>query len=261
MSKKLLSGLLLSLVLCCQPLSGGTLIYRVNGKGDPITTSRIKIISIQDGNITVEQDGGRQTIPMSWVDKYFDTDIPGGSFIDNTSDYDVNIFKIDMPDTGYTFSTEDGRRRRSVATCTVEYRISRKGESGAPRAVKMPYFYLYVLTTRDKEYGPRPAFSFHYPKEARIRSRNYDEARIIETVTSIDRPLVHDTTMRQLGTPSRRTGLSSMGNLVAEIELRGINERQIVAYRLDVWGKDGIVAFREWKRPGYNPGEFWWKKH
>ncbi len=248
------------LALAC-PLPAGTLIYRINGKGETLTTSKIKIISIQDKRLTIEQDGGRQTIPLSWVEKYFDTDIPGSSFVDNTSDYDINIIKVDIPDTGYTFSTEDGKRRKNVAVCSIEYRINRKYEPGKTQAVKMPYFYLYVLTTRDKEYGQRPAYTFFYPKEAKVKSKSYDEAKIIETISGIDRPLIHDKAIRQLGTPARKSGLSSMGNLVAEIPLKGIRGRHIVAYRLDIWGKDKIVASKEWQRPRYNPGKFWWKKH
>jgi hypothetical protein len=244
------------------PVMAGTLIYKVNKKAEPQTASKVKIISIEKGYITIEQNKGKKTIPLRWIEKYYDTDIQGGAFEDNTSDYTVSITNVKMPKSGYETTNKKSKKKRMTSECEIEYSISRKTEPGKSKSMKMPYFYLYVLTTRSKSYGKLPVEDYYYPKEAKVKSKTYDEAKIVEKVTSLDRPLVWNggrDSMRS--STSRREGFSGMGGRVAKIPLKNVKYRKIIAYHIEVWGKSKIVAEKTWNDPSYKIGKLWWKKY
>ncbi|MCP3965008.1 MAG: hypothetical protein GY750_10595 [Lentisphaerae bacterium] len=125
----------------------------------------------------------------------------------------------------------------------------------------MPYFYLYVLTSRSKSYGNRPVYSFYYPKEAKVFSKTYDEAKIMEKVNEIDRPNIwNDNFKSHLGRGRSKT-FSPLGGRLISIPLKGIKDKNIIAYHIEAWGKKKVVATKNWVKTGYIPGKTWWKRY
>ena len=124
----------------------------------------------------------------------------------------------------------------------------------------IPVFYLFVLTTSSKSYGQRPIYTYYYPDEAKIKSSTYDEAKIIEAVTSMDRPRIYHGGRTRLGKIGKLT--SASGYRPAIIPLKGIKNQKIIAYHLEIWGKDKMIATKDWHdSTRHNVGKDWWKRY
>lgn len=240
-------------------LRGGTLIYRTKKDGDEKTLSKVKLISIDKDLVTIEQGKGKKTIPLKWMVKYYDSDIATGGeqFEDETSDYTISISKIDMPRDGVKSTKKNGRQTNKNDWCEVEYSITRTPKEGQSKSTKMPYFYLFVLTTGSNEYGSRPEFQYYYPAMAKISSKTYDEAKIMEKISSLDRPLIYWNEQNDMRTSSS----GHIGERVAKFELKGVKDRKIIAYHLIIWGKKEVIAEKDWKEMTANVGDRWWKKY
>ncbi len=241
-------------------LDAGTIVYRTSGKSEEYTLSKIKIISIDKKVITIKQSGGTHTIPLAYLISYYDTNIDVGDYADNTSDYQISIRKIKMPETGYKYSRSKKTKKKSKKTsnCKIEFSINRKFEKAKSKNIRMPYFYLFVLTTGSEVYGRRPVYTYYYPKDARVSLKTYNEAKIIEAVKSMKRPLLYYDSKSYLGKSAGK--LSSAGGYPpVNIALKKVKNKRIIAYHLEVWGKDKIISTKNWRDMRYSVGGSWWK--
>ncbi len=249
------------LVLNIAFLNAGTIIYKTSKDSEKNTLAKVKIISISKGTITIKQGKGIRTIPLGYLSSYYDTDIDAGSFADNTCDYTVSISEIKNPKTGYIYTKIKKSKKKSqkVSDFEIEFSVNKKIEKGKSKSIRMPYFYLYVLTTNTKSYGKRPVFSFYYPEEAKVKSKTYDEAQIIEAINSMERPHIYH------GEKSSFTGkigklTTANGYRPAVISMKGIKNQKIIAYHLEVWGKDKMVFEKDWSDSiNHSVGKNWWK--
>ena len=258
--KKILIGLFVFNIIV---INAGTIIYKTNRNGEENRLAKVKIISISGKTITLQHGKGIRTIPLSYLIGYYDTDINSDGFADNTCDYKVTISNIDMPEQGYTLKKAKGKKKKSksVSNCEIQFAVNKKIEKGKSKAIRMPYFYLFVLTTGTKSYGQRPIYTFYFPDEAKIKSKTYDEAKIIEAVTSMDRPRVHH--------GSRSSFSGKIGKLTTAngyrpviIPMKGIRGQTIIAYHLEVWGKNKKILEKNWKESSrYKIGKDWWKRY
>jgi hypothetical protein len=243
-------------------LNAGTIIYKTSGKSEKHTLAKVKIISISRGAVTIKHGKGVRTIPLRYLSAYYDTDIETGSFADNTCDYIVSIRDIKMPETGYTYNKikKKKKKTKSVSNFEIAFALNKKVKKGESKAIRMPYFYLFVLTTSSKSYGKRPIYSYYYPDEAKIKSSTYDEAKIIEAINSMDRPRIYHGGKTHLGKISKLS--SASGYRPAVIPLKGIKNQRIIAYHLEIWGKEKIIFEKSWnKNSGYKVGKNWWKRY
>lgn len=258
MKLKLLFINIFALSIVC--LNAGTLIYKSGSEEKQNVMGDVKIVSIAKGTITIEKGGGIRTIPLNQLISYYDSDIEGGTYEDNTCDYTVTVRKVDMPKTGYDTKNIKGsdKKTRSVSECEIEFSIGKKPEKGESTAIRMPYFYLYVLTTGTEQYGRRPVYTYYYPKDAKIATKVYDEAKIMEALNSMKRPRIYyDNESHLEGTVGRLNG----GYKPVKISLKGVKEKKIIAYHLEIWGKNKMVAEKDWKDSSYKTGKDWWKKY
>lgn len=252
--------LVASLFIATIQVSADTLILK-----DGTSMTKVKIVSINFAKnfMVVESDGQQRTISTSRVAEVYDTDRKGAGAadIDNTSDYDVMIMNMDMPKTGYI---KHGGKKKTFKTsaCEISFSIRRllpkKDQKTNPDLIKYPYFYLAVMTEGDGEYGGRPIFRYTYPpKQFKLDSnakKSYNTAAIMDAISSLKRSNMH--LDRAVGFNSK-----SSNNLAGErnikIELKDVKDRRIIAYHLEVWGKDKIVANKDWTDPGTHIASGW----
>jgi hypothetical protein len=242
----------------------GTIIYKTSSKDEEHILPKVKIVSIAQRTITIKHGGGVRTIPLSYLIGYYDTDIEAGSFEDNTCDYSVTVRKIDMPETGYEIKKTKKSKKRTTAECEIEFSVNKKLEKGKSKSIRMPYFYLFVLTTSSESYGRRPVYTYYYPDEAKVSSKTYDEAKIIEAVTAMKRPrLYKNNSTPRLGKGHKSLSYTS-GYKPIKISLKKIRGRRIIAYHLEVWGKKKKILEKNWRDSSYKTsdiGKNWWKRY
>lgn len=242
-------------------LNAGTIIYKANSKGKENILGDVKIVSIAKKTITIEKDGGIRTISLGCLISYYDTDIDGGTFEDNTCDYAVTVREIKMPETGYEYKNakKSKKKTKSVSECEIEFSVNKSPEKGESKSIRMPYFYLYVLTTGTESYGRRPVYTYYYPKEAKITTKVYDEAKIIEAVNSMKRPRIYNEGKAHF---EGSVGKLTMGGYKPiSISLKGVKEKKIIAYHLEIWGKNKMIIEKNWKKSNYKVGKDWWKRY
>lgn len=244
-------------------INAGTIIYKTSRKSEEHTLAKVKIISISRGTITLKHGKGIRTIPLSYLSAYYNTDIDSGDFADNTCDYTVSLRDVKMPETGYTYKKikRSKKKTKKVSNFEIEFSVNKKIEKGKSKSIRMPYFYLYVLTTGSKSYGKRPVLSFYYPDEAKVKSKTYDEAKIIEAVTSMNRPRIYHGGRSHFGGKVGKL-TSASGYRPAVIPMKGIKTQRIIAYHLEIWGKDKMIAEKNWtENSRYRVGKNWWKRY
>lgn len=244
-------------------LNAGTIIYKTSKDGEKNILADVKIISISKGAVTVKHGKGVRTIPLGYLSAYYDTDIDSQGFADNTCEYTVSLRDIKMPETGYIYTKVKNKKTKTkkVSDFEIEFAVQKKVEKGKSQNIRMPYFYLYILTTGEKSYGKRPIFSFYYPDEAKVKSKTYDEAKIIEAVTSMDRPYIYHGSRSTFGGKIGKL-TSATGYRPAVIPMKGIKNQKIIAYHLEVWGKDKMIAQKDWTDSvNHSIGKNWWKRY
>lgn len=244
--KKIILCSLLSITLPCL---GGTLLCK---DGSKITN--IKIVSIREGGIVIEKDGGKRTIPLSKIEEYFDSDIKTDNSADEVmgfSDYTVSITDIKMPKDG---KDKDGETNN----CEITFQVMHKGDSKTNK-IRAPYFYLYVLVHGNSEYGNREVLRFTHPKEAKVSSKKYDKAAIMSILDSFKRPNMwigpHSGYNNGPNSLSKGTG-----EVKIELPLKSVKNRKILSYHLEVWGNDSIIAEKDWSDFGIKAGK-WWERY
>ena len=256
----IMSGLIVFLALSAgMDLAAATITYKANNASEPQVLTKVKIISIIKGVMTIERDGAKRSISLSQLESYSDSDITGGdSFDDNSADYTVTLVKIDMPKSGVI--KNGAKSNSSPADCEIEYTINRKSsESKDIDRIKAPYFFLHVMVEGNDEYNNHHTFRFCYPSDAKISSDAYDEAKILTAVQSLKRHTINLENTRGLST-SKKSGMG-LGDRQIKIKLTKIGDRKIVAYHLEVWGKSEKIAEKDWNEPGYAKDKKWWLRY
>ena len=254
----LLSLITLNIVI----LNAGTIIYKTSAKGKEYTLAKVKIVSISKGKITIKHGKGIRTIPIKYMKAYYKTDIQTGSFQDDTCDYIVSIRDIKVPETGYSYTKvkKSKKKLKSISNFEIEFAVNKKPQKGKTKVVRMPYFYLFVMTTRTKNYGQRPVYTYYYPSEAKIKSGTYDEAKIIEAITSMDRPRIYPGGKSYSGKISRLSYATGFKPII--LPMKKIQGRKIIAYHLEVWGKDKLILEKNWNDgASHTVGKNWWKQY
>lgn len=239
------SLLMLLMVFTTYSLSAGTIFFK-----DGTKISGVEIISISDGKVVIEKDKSKRSYPVSKIKSYYGTDIDGGSneAVGSFSDYKVSIISVDMPKDGYKTKT----KKSKTAKCEVEYSISRKGKS---KRIKVPYFYLYVIVPGKDEVSGRSVYRYYYPKNAKPKGKDYDEAAIMKELLDFGRPVWNSNHHRIKG---------RLHGKKVSFNLSGIKNRKIIAWRLEVWGGDKMIAEKGESIRGLNNkkvGKNWWKSH
>ena len=246
--------ILITAVLTAMPAYCGTLIYK-NSQKEKKIISEIDIVAIDKNIFTIQIGKTTRTIPYSNVIKYYDTDINLNlSFDDNTADYDIYASHVKMPMNNKGITVHKGGKKagKQVNKVTVDYSIQMKKLKNQSNAIKAPYFYLYVLTSSSNNSGTS-LYCFSYPEKAKIRNtKNYNEALMLEKVLSSERHN-HNADYVLHG-----NGIKKANN-TATFELTGIGNREIIAYRLVVWGKDDIIFEKnEILNMRYNISKHWY---
>ena len=235
---------MLLMVFITYGLFAGTIFFK-----DGTKLSGVEILSISDGKVVIEKDKSKRSYSFGKIKSYYGTDIDGGSeAVGNFSDYKVTIISVDMPKDGY----KTKNKKSKTAKCEVEYSISRKGES---KRIKVPYFYLYVIVPGKNEVSGRSVYRYYYPKHAKPKGKDYDEAAIMKELLDFGRPVWNSDHRRIKG------GLH--GKKVS-FNLSGIKNRKIIAWRLEVWGGNKMIAEKSEAIRGLNNkkvGKNWWKSH
>ncbi|MBN1863552.1 MAG: hypothetical protein JW808_01490 [Victivallales bacterium] len=225
--------------ICAYP---GTIIFH-----DGTTISDVDIVSISDGQVVIEKDKARRSYPLGKIKSYYGTDLPEsvGDVMGEYAEYGISVLDIKAPDKGVD-------SKNKTAEIEVEYSISRKDSN--PK-IKVPYFYLYVLTPGKDEVSGRQVHTYTYPKQAKGGKKGYDEVAIMKDLADFGRPVWHAAEHNLKGKISGRK---------ISFSLKGIGKRDILAWHIEVWGnKDKIYEKTEKvmhldRRAAI--GENWWKR-
>ena len=234
--------ILCSLFFCCNSW-GGTLIYK-NKKGETKRVSGLKIVSIDSKKMVVKIASGTETILLSQVQKYYDTDIRvGGEFDDDSGEYTIQLGHETLGP-----SKKSGGRME----LSIPFSIFRIKGTALGTRLRQPYFYLFVLSS-DGDTQNRKMTSYSFPASARTSMKNYDEAKMLEKVISLDRPYYYQDDVNR-SPQNRRMG----GDRQARFLLNTAKNSTVIAWYLVVWGKESIVATESWENPNYRISKNWW---
>lgn len=223
-------------------LYSGTITFK-----DGTRISEAEIVSIKDGKIVIRKDKKERTFDLKNIESFYGTDLgdSGSSIPGEFADYKVNISEIKMPERG-----QDSKGKTEV--CEIKYTISRT--AGDSYRIKVPYFYLYVLTRSGDGDGDRDIYRYYRPDSAKIKGKTYDEAAILKKVNGFDRKTIN------LQEAHANNSLKNMGDREIKFELNGIDKRQIIAYRLEVWGNSERIAEKTWKAMDFKVSDRWWER-
>lgn len=245
--RKIFIAVLTGMVLCANAL-GGTLVY-INNDGEEKKVSGLTILSIDSKKMVVRVSSGTETIRLSQVIKYFDSDIrTGGDFDDGSGDYTVRFGQEKI------IRSEKNNGRLEF---TIPFDVDRRGNTKFGTPLRVPYMYLFVLVS-DPDNFQRKMIVVSYPAAAKISMKNYDEAKMMEKATSLDRPRYHHDDAALLGKRSR--GATLEGGRLARFPLNIMRNGKVIACYLVAWGKDSIVATKEWRMPGLRISTSWWMR-
>ena len=238
------TALLLLTLAFASAASAGTLIYK-NREGKRLMVSGLKIFSIDSQKMVVKINDGTETIPLSQVVKYYDTEIKsGGSFDDNTAEYDIRLGEGTI---------RGDKKKNGQKTFEIPFDVFRKS-ARMDTPMRYPYLFLFVLTSNDE--GHRVISSYGFPTSARLSLKNYDEAKMLEKVLSLKRPHYHSEDVNHLG--GRSSGARMGGGKTATFPLSNLKDRKIIAWYVVAWSKEAISAVKEWHDPQYKIGKNWW---
>lgn len=219
----------------------GTLIFK-----DGTKISGVDILSISDGQIIIEKDKAKRTYAISKIKSFYGTDV--GDTADEVpgefADYTVKLLDVKMPKKGVDTNGK-------TAVCEIQYSIARKGES---KRIKVPYFYLFIITPGKNEVSGREVHRYFYPKQAKPKGKDYDEAAIMAKLGEFSRPVWDAETNNIRG---------KLQGKEITFELSGIKDRPILAWYLEIWGNSEKLESREedmMQMEGRKVGKNWWKR-
>ena len=231
---------LLSFIFLNLTLSAGTIFFK-----DGTKLSDVKIISISDGEIVLEKSKTRKTYALRQFKAYYDADIKTGdeSSPDKYIDYKVNIISTKVPKRGVD-------SKKKAENFEIQYTISKK--SGTGKKLKVPFFYLYILTTGKDDNGGRKIYDYYYPSKSKPKGKGYDVASILVKVLDFARPEIN------LEHTKARDNL--MGKTI-KLSMKSIGDRKILAWHLEVWGNtEKIYEKTGLEYPEAGIGKHWWKR-
>lgn len=239
-------ALLLLLTAFCCGVSAGTLIYK-NRDGEQKRVSGLKIISIDSKKMVVKINEGTETIPLSQMVKYYDTDIKGGGeFEDNTAQYDIRLGEGKI---------SSDKKKGGAVTFSIPFDVFRREGEKMDSAMRYPYIFLFVLSA-DAD-GHRTMTSYGFPSAARLSLKNYDEAKMQEKVLSLKRRTYHSDDVSRLGQPSAASRTMG-GEKTATFSLSNLKKNSVIAWYVVAWNKDSISATKEWHDSSHKVGKNWW---
>ncbi|OGV54694.1 MAG: hypothetical protein A2017_19440 [Lentisphaerae bacterium GWF2_44_16] len=253
---KMIAAFLSAAMFLTFSLNAGTLMFKDGSRLTDVT-----IVSISEGRVVVEKDKTKKTFSLGQIDAFYKTDMKNvGDTIapeKDVADYDIS-FSVKMPEKG----VEKEKKETVAASCDITFNIVRKGENKTADKVKWPYFYIYVLTYSGEEYGGRNIYCYYYPNTAKLKSKTYDKAAVMDILGSMARPYyymgIHNTSM---GAAVGKKMKGMTGEREFSVELKDVKNRRILAYYIEVWGNTEIVAQKEWKATGASVGARWWEKY
>lgn len=238
---KAICFVLLAFLVLTPKLYSGTITFK-----DGTRISEAEIVSIKEGRIVIRKDKKERTFDLKSIESFYGTDLgdSASSIPGEFADYKVNISEIKMPERG-----EDSKGKTEI--CEIKYTITRT--TSETDRIKVPYFYLYVLTRSGGD-GDRDIYRYYHPNNAKIKGKTYDEAAILKNVNAFDRKTIH------LDEARTNNSLKNMGDREIKFELNEIGKRQIIAYRLEVWGNSERIAEKTWKSMDFKVSERWWER-
>ena len=230
-------------------VNAGTISFKEKN-GSVTTLSNVEIVSIKDGVIVIEKDKARRSFSLNSIASFSpsDTSSAGGSIPGEFSDYKIGTLEVKTNTKG----TDKTGKSTSVA---ISYSISRTSPE-IPR-IKIPYVYLYVLMSPVNDSSEREILSFSAPSKAKPKGKGYDEAAIMEVVNKFDRPTRNETEHKR----DAKADLKNFGDETVDFDLKGIKSRKLLAYHVEIWGNDSIVAQKDWKDFETSVGEKWWQRY
>lgn len=237
-------------------LNAGTLIFK-----DGRRLTDVTIVSISEGRVVVEKDNTKKTFGLSEIGSFYKTDMKAGDSVGDEkdiADYDIS-FSVKIPETGLKKSGKE----TETATCDITFNIIRKGDNKTANKVKWPYFYIYVLTHSSEEYGGRNIYCYYHPKTAKLKSKAYDKAAVMDILGNFDRPYYHfdQSTSWDINSGAGKKLKGMTGEREFSVELKDVKGRRILAYYIEVWGNTEIIDQKEWKATGVSVGARWWEKY
>ncbi|NOY75678.1 MAG: hypothetical protein GXP32_07780 [Kiritimatiellaeota bacterium] len=218
----------------------GTLFFK-NGS----IVSKVKLISIANGVVTIEKDKARVFYKLKTVKAYYSTNVTsvGNNDPREFSKYKVVVSNIKAPKKGV-----DHKNKTSVFT--FAYDVNKKSKS--LKKIRAPYFYLYVLTTESDEYGHRRVYRYYVPKIAKPKGKGYDEAAIMAKLSDFKRPIWNS---------DRKDFHGGLSGRKISISLKSVKKRKVLAWRLEVWGDSEMVYQKsEVQYPESRVGKKWWRR-
>jgi hypothetical protein len=250
-SKILLSTLLVFTLILLVRVNAGTISFKEKD-GSVTTLANVDIVSIKDGLIVIEKDRKRRAFSLSSVASFSPSDasFAGGerSIPGEFSDYKVTISEVKAPAKGTD-------RNGKASSFEFSYTITRTNPE--INRIKAPYIYLYILVPPSNDSGEWEVLSFYHPNKAKPKGKGYDEAAIMEVVKKFDRPTrdvtEHDRNLKR--------ELKSFGDETVKFDMRGVKSRKLLAYHIEIWGNDSIVAEKDWKDFDTKVGKKWWLRY
>lgn len=231
---------LLSALALSASSQAGTLMFK-NGS----VISKVKLISIANGTITIEKDKARKFYNWKTVKAYYSTNISNvnNTAPDDFAKYKVTVFNIKSPKKGVN-------AKDKTSKFTFGYNVNRSKSSS--KRLRSPYFYLYILTRGKDDYSHRHVYRYYKPKSAKPKGKGYDIAAILAKLSNFKRPVWNS---------DRKDLQSGITGRKVTFYLKGVKERKVLAWRLEVWGDSDIVYQKsEVQYPEYKVGKNWWRR-
>lgn len=244
--RMMLIALLTGFVLCSN-VFGGTLIYK-NKAGETKWVSGLTILSIDEKKMVVRINNGTETIWLSQVSKYYNSDIRmGGEFDDGSAEYTIWLGQEKIT---------SSEKTKGQMEFSIPYDVNKTDKARSGESLRAPYMYLFVLVS-DAESLQRKMYSFSFPGPAKVAMKTYDEAKMLEKAIALNRPRYHYEDASLLGSRSI-SGSRLGGDKVARFPLSNLRNGTIIAWYLVAWGKSSIVATKEWRKTGVRIEKTWW---
>lgn len=226
--------------------NAGTLIFN-----DGTVLSNVELISINDGSVVVMKDKTKRSFSLKNIKSYSQLNVgsSSGNAPDDFCDYTVTIIDVKAPKSG---EDKEGNKEKFEMT----YSISKLPGKG--KKIKMPYFYLYILASHENEAEKRKIYRFCYPETAKPKGNNYDIGAVLEKVNGFDRQI--------WGEDGQEYHRNELGGKKISFELKKIGDKKILAYHLEVWGNNSMIAEKNEivRQSGLDivkVADKWWEKY
>lgn len=246
--------LLILFILCMTllvQLNAGTISFKEKD-GSVTTLANVDIVSIKDGYIVIEKDKKRRSFSLNSISSFSPSDTSSAgverSIPGEFSDYKITISEVKAPSRG---SDRDGKSN----TFEFSYTITRTNPE--INRIKTPYVYLYILVPPGSDSGEWEVLSYSYPAKAKPKGKGYDEAAILEVVKKFDRPIRNEDERHH----NLNKELKSFGDETVKFDLKNVKSRKLLAYHIEIWGNDSIVAEKNWKDFDTKVGDKWWQRY